>query len=107
MVFSVQNLVRGMELPPGYNQEALQQLVDITDHQEAEIERLRAAINWALGETDTFHTRGDGEGAYWWRKELRHRAYGVGVRHEKARRTLIDDAPPTSPDKTFNPQEGI
>lgn len=35
--------------------------------------RLGAAIRWALGETD-FRERGTGEGAYWWRKELRARA---------------------------------
>ena len=38
-----------------------------------EIERLRKAIAWALGYTD-FRTRGDGEGPYWWRKELRERS---------------------------------
>lgn len=39
----------------------------------AENERLREAISWALGETD-FRPRKEGEGAYWWRKELRERA---------------------------------
>ena len=35
--------------------------------------RLESAIRWALGETD-FRARKQGEGAYWWRKELRARA---------------------------------
>lgn len=40
-----------------------------------EIERLRSAIEWALGMgRDGFRPRMDGEGAYWWRTELRRRA---------------------------------
>lgn len=36
---------------------------------------LEAAIRWACGEGDSdFRQRKDGEGAYWWRKELRQRA---------------------------------
>lgn len=49
--------------------------------QDAEISRLtaerdglRAALEWALGERDEFPPRQDGEGAFWWRKELRRRA---------------------------------
>lgn len=43
----------------------------------AEIGRdnLRSAVLWALGEGDDFPLRQDGEGAYWWRKELRERAF--------------------------------
>lgn len=37
-----------------------------------ENKRLRDAIVWALGYTD-FRGREPGEGAYWWRKELRAR----------------------------------
>lgn len=37
------------------------------------INDLEDAIHWALGETD-FRPREDGEGAYWWRKELRERS---------------------------------
>lgn len=39
----------------------------------AENERLIAAIHWALGYTN-FRERGEREGAYWWRKEIRQRA---------------------------------
>lgn len=40
-----------------------------------EIERLRSAIEWALGMgKDGFRPRMEGEGAYWWRTELRRRA---------------------------------
>ncbi len=35
-----------------------------------EIERLRAAIAWALGYTD-FQPRGEADPSYWWRKQLR------------------------------------
>lgn len=38
-----------------------------------ENKRLRGAIVWALGYTD-FRAREEGEGAYWWRPELRRRA---------------------------------
>lgn len=39
-----------------------------------EVERLREAIAWALGEVGDFRHREPGEGAYWWRTELRRRA---------------------------------
>lgn len=39
-----------------------------------QIRVLREAIAWALGENDDFRAREPGEGAYWWRKELRERA---------------------------------
>lgn len=52
----------------------------------AEVERLRqrvaeleAAARWALGESGSFPPREDGQGAYWWRKELRRRAFGGGA----------------------------
>lgn len=41
---------------------------------------LEAAIVWALGYTD-FRARKDGEGSYYWRKELSERA---GITHEEA-----------------------
>ena len=70
----------------------------------AEIERLRAriaelegAVVWALGYTD-FRERREGEGAYWWRKELRERA---GMNDERAR-TMIAAANPSRP----SPHEG-
>jgi hypothetical protein len=40
----------------------------------AERDRLKAALEWALGERDNFQTRKVGDGPYWWRIELRHRA---------------------------------
>lgn len=42
---------------------------------QQENERLREALYWALGEAleDEFTARGHGEGALWWRKELRSR----------------------------------
>lgn len=36
--------------------------------------RLAAAIRWALGETDEFPLRQPGQGAFWWRTELRRRS---------------------------------
>ena len=42
MVLSVQDVVRGMSLPPGYNHEALEQLANMADAYEREIERLKA-----------------------------------------------------------------
>ena len=44
MVLSVQEVVRGMSLPPGYNQEALEQLANMADAYECEIARLRTAL---------------------------------------------------------------
>jgi hypothetical protein len=41
---------------------------------------LLAAVAWALGETDDFRPRADGEGAYWWRTELRARAFPDAAR---------------------------
>jgi hypothetical protein len=41
---------------------------------EAEAKRLGEAIRWALGESDEFAARAEGQGAYWWRTELRTRA---------------------------------
>lgn len=35
--------------------------------------RLRSSIRWALGYTN-FRPRNEGEGAYWWRSELRKRS---------------------------------
>lgn len=40
---------------------------------EAERDKLKAAIRWALGYED-WPERKDGEGAFYWRKELRRRA---------------------------------
>ena len=42
----------------------------------ARIRQLERAIRWALGYTN-FRSRQEGEGQYWWRKELRKRAGSV------------------------------
>jgi len=39
-----------------------------------EIKKLKKAVLWALGSESDFKQRKEGEGAYWWRKELRKRA---------------------------------
>ena len=36
--------------------------------------RMQTAIRWALGELGGFPGRSEGQGAYWWRTELRERA---------------------------------
>ena len=42
---------------------------------EARVAELEAAIRWACGESDDgFQPREPGQGAYWWRTELRERA---------------------------------
>lgn len=49
----------------------------ITGLQE-ENDQMRAAIKWALGEGDSNfgEHKGNHGGPYWWRKELRERAFG-------------------------------
>jgi hypothetical protein len=49
-------------------------------------EELEAAIFWACGVNGTFPPRQDGEGAYWWRTELRERA---GISSEELNRRAI------------------
>jgi hypothetical protein len=53
-------------------------VLERADLAEAERDRLRASILWALGYTpetgEPFRLREDGEGAYWWRSELRERS---------------------------------
>ncbi len=39
-----------------------------------ELRRLQMAVRWALGEVGDFPMRQNGQGAYWWRTELRRRA---------------------------------
>lgn len=46
---------------------------------ERELKELREAIGWALGEIDDFPERQPGQGAYWWRSELRKRC-GAALR---------------------------
>ena len=41
----------------------------------SEVTRLREAIRWALGELGEFAERPEGAGKYWWRSELRNRAF--------------------------------
>ena len=38
-----------------------------------ELLTLRSAVKWALGEEGDFAPRAEGQGAYWWRSELRKR----------------------------------
>ena len=45
-----------------------------------EIKRLENAINWALGSHGFFPARPAGGPPYWWRPELRQRAYDGGAR---------------------------
>lgn len=41
----------------------------------ARIAKLENAIKWALGEKGDFPQRQDGQGSYYWRTELRKRAF--------------------------------
>lgn len=64
----------GMTLP--HNQlirDLLAALQASNDPRDEQIKVLRDAIVWALGYTNFKH-REDGEGAYWWRKELQQRS---------------------------------
>ena len=37
------------------------------------VERYKSAVSWALGSNGDFAARKEGEGAYWWRRELMRR----------------------------------
>jgi hypothetical protein len=50
---------------------------DRADALERENAQMKRAILWALGEGEDFPSREKGQGAYWWRSELRGRAFGV------------------------------
>jgi hypothetical protein len=41
---------------------------------EKRIQQLEGAIRWACGEVGEFSPRKEGQGAFWWRSELRRRA---------------------------------
>jgi len=61
---------------------------------EADNERLRTAIRWALGEAvddngEWFGERPEGAGAYWWRRNLRRIANGGILVYDKAKRTIV------------------
>jgi hypothetical protein len=43
-------------------------------HYAEECSQLKDAIRWALGETNDFPPREPGQGAFWWRTELRRRS---------------------------------
>lgn len=47
------------------------------------IRELESTIRWALGENGEFRQREEGEGAYWWRKELRRRAFPLRETEDK------------------------
>lgn len=49
-------------------------LLATIDERDRVIRKFEEAIAWALGEADDFPHRREGEGAYWWRTELRKRA---------------------------------
>ena len=49
---------------------------------------LGRAINWALGCEGDFAARKDGQGAYYWRKELADRA---GLRYDKDKERYVHD----------------
>ena len=51
--------------------EAMQVVVDL----RVENARLREAIKWALGERGNFALRKPGRRVFWWRTELRQRAF--------------------------------
>lgn len=59
---------------------------DEIDRLRAENERLREAIFWACGVNGTFRLREDGEGQFWWRKELRELA---GISGEELNRRAL------------------
>jgi hypothetical protein len=44
---------------------------------EQRVRELEEAVLWALGEAGDFPPREEGQGAYWWRPELRKRAFGA------------------------------
>lgn len=56
--------------------ELLAEVDPLPDHEQS-IMVLTEAIQWALGEKGDFPARSSGTGAYWWRSELRKRAYGM------------------------------
>jgi hypothetical protein len=58
------------DLKPLYRKAKLPLTVELIER----IGRLERAIRWAQGEVDDFPMRKDGQGAYWWRTELRKRA---------------------------------
>lgn len=49
-------------------------LVGERDDALALVRRYEKAIRWALGEIGAFPLRGENDGAYWWRRELRRMA---------------------------------
>lgn len=53
---------------------AINQIQPVLIALEQERDALREAVHWALGERGDFPTRQEGQGAYWWRTELREKA---------------------------------
>lgn len=66
-------------------------------------ERLRDAILWALGENGEFRLGEVGEGAFWWRKELRRRAGEAltAAPSQEPKETTV------TTDKPYNPFDGL
>jgi hypothetical protein len=85
-------------------------------HIEAERDRLREAVRWALGEVGEFGEEpaplaGKHRRRFWWRKELRARAFGADLLpHEQALQTEKDQeavsrAEPSSAGERQDPRE--
>jgi len=66
-----------------YNRVMLGQL----DTAQAQLKRLGDIIVWALGYTD-FAERKDGQGAYWWRTEMRAKLDKAGFKVNQAKQAL-------------------
>jgi hypothetical protein len=70
---------------------------------EAQVSRLSDAIYWALGYSD-FRPREEGEGAFWWRKELRERS---GLFEPRSVECSRHPETPADPQDTADCGEGI
>lgn len=78
-------------------------LLDTVDAQAARIASLESAVRWALGEEGEFPSPpepipGKLIRRYYWRGELRERAFGGGSRDEGAA-TPLNYPPPASPEE--------
>ena len=69
---------------------AMNQAVALASAEDkAKIEQLKTAILWADGLGDEFPARQPGEGAYWWRPELKRRA-GINPQPEGGKSNAQD-----------------
>jgi len=74
------NTIQAMEL-------ALEKKNDKLATAQAQLKRLGDIIVWALGYTD-FAERKDGQGAYWWRTEMRAKLDKAGFKVNQAKQAL-------------------